>query len=201
MSLDQKVMILLTQWRNTLRTSIQESFLLPKFDNSSPSATRDREICQSIVIMRYDVTSFLGRRLNWTLWMRLTWCPNLLFLASPRLERYRFSNRSFWAVQSVKLFCWLWLSQNWPYSLILVMLGKSQFILLSLGKMLDCEKQSKPPLLDKKFRVWHKSFSMIQSARIKNWVSQLLRRLQRFNLSLLSVTRFSDLSDKIKYVW
>ena len=33
-------------------TSIKELFLLPKFDNSSSSVTRDKEICQSHVIMR-----------------------------------------------------------------------------------------------------------------------------------------------------
>ena len=49
---DQKVMTLLTQWRNTLWNSIKEFFLLPKFDNSSPSVTRDKNICQSHVIMR-----------------------------------------------------------------------------------------------------------------------------------------------------
>ena len=45
MSRDQKVMTLLTQWRNTLWTSIKELFLLPEFDNSSPSVTRDKHIC------------------------------------------------------------------------------------------------------------------------------------------------------------
>ena len=35
----QKVMMSLPQWRNALWTSIKELLLLPKFDNSSPSAT------------------------------------------------------------------------------------------------------------------------------------------------------------------
>ena len=40
------------QWRSALWTSIKELFLMPKFDNSSPSVTRDKEICQSHMIMR-----------------------------------------------------------------------------------------------------------------------------------------------------
>ena len=36
-------MMLLTQWRNTLWTSIKELLLLPKIDNSSPFVTRDKE--------------------------------------------------------------------------------------------------------------------------------------------------------------
>ena len=34
--------MLLTQWRNTLWTSIKELFLQPKFDNSSPFGTRGK---------------------------------------------------------------------------------------------------------------------------------------------------------------
>ena len=49
---DQKVMTLLPPMGSALWTSINESFLEPKFDNSSPSVTRDKEICQSHVIMR-----------------------------------------------------------------------------------------------------------------------------------------------------
>ena len=50
-------------------------------------------------------------------------------------------------------------------------------------------------------RIWPKSFSMIQWAVIKNWVSQLINRLQGFNLLLLSITHFADLCSKIKYAW
>ena len=46
--------------------------------------------------------------------------------------------------------------------------GKVTVILLSLGKTLG-----------NSHRVCHKSFSMIQSAWIKNWVPQLISRLQR----------------------
>ena len=48
MSRDQKVMILLPQWRRALSTAITE-LLLSKFDNSSPSVTRDKEICHVIM--------------------------------------------------------------------------------------------------------------------------------------------------------
>ena len=70
-----------------------------------------------------------------------------------------------------------------------------------------CAAKNNPTLSARKknsgtmHRVWHKSFSMIQSAGIKNWVLQLIGKLQRFSLSFLSVTRFSNLSDKIKYTW
>ena len=50
-------------------------------------------------------------------------------------------------------------------------------------------------------RIWHKSFSMIQSAGIKNWFPQSINRLLRFSLLFLSITHFSDFCDKIKYLW
>ena len=37
------------QWRSVLSTSITELLLLPKFDNSSSSVTRDKEICHMIM--------------------------------------------------------------------------------------------------------------------------------------------------------
>ena len=46
MSRDQKVMTLLPLMEKC-PTSIKKSFLLAKFDNSSSSVTRDKEICQS----------------------------------------------------------------------------------------------------------------------------------------------------------
>ena len=46
MSRDQKVITLLPAMEKC-PTSIKEFFLLPKFDNSSSSVTRDKEICQS----------------------------------------------------------------------------------------------------------------------------------------------------------
>ena len=42
-------MIYYPQWRSALSTSITELLLLPKFDNSSPSVTQDKEICHVIM--------------------------------------------------------------------------------------------------------------------------------------------------------
>ena len=39
------------QWRIAPWTSINELFLLPKFDSNNPSVPRDKEICQYHVIM------------------------------------------------------------------------------------------------------------------------------------------------------
>ena len=37
------------QWRKALWTSIKELFLLAKFDNISPSITRNKDICHMIM--------------------------------------------------------------------------------------------------------------------------------------------------------
>ena len=136
-----------------------------------------------------DVTTSWCGVPSGTLWMIFTFCPNLMFLAFPWPEIYRFSNWSF---------CWLWAVQNWHFpnfgqakmdttSLFLLTLGRSVY-LLTLGKILDCKKQSKPSLTKNsrtRHRIWHKSFWMIQSGGIKNWVTQLINRLQTFNLFFL----------------
>ena len=46
-------MIMLLAPMEKCLTSTKEVFLQPKFDNSSSAVTRDQEICQSHVIMRY----------------------------------------------------------------------------------------------------------------------------------------------------
>ena len=68
MSRDEKVMTLL--WRSALQTSVTELLLLPKFPNSSPSVTRDKEICHlkrstqwnpfndAYLLSKLDVSSF-----------------------------------------------------------------------------------------------------------------------------------------------
>ena len=68
MSRDEKVMTLL--WRSDLSTSITECLLLPKFDNSNPSVTWDKEICHlrrskqwnplndNYLLSKFDVSSF-----------------------------------------------------------------------------------------------------------------------------------------------
>ena len=132
----------------------------------------------------YEVMTSWCRGPNLTLWMRFTRCPNLMFLASPWLKIYRFSNWSFcllWAVQSRLSFCWLLASQNYPTGSFKWLWACHSYF-TEFGQALGFKK----------------SFSIIQSAEIKNWNPQLIRRLQRFSLSFLSVKRFSDLSNKIK---
>ena len=75
-------------------------------------------------------------------------------------------------------------------------------ILPGLGKTLCYKKkQSKPPPFDKNpetmHRVRHKSFSIIQSAGIKDWGSPVNKETSNFSLSFLSVTHFTDLSNKM----
>ena len=43
------------QWRSTLSITITEMLLLPKFDNSSPFVTRDKEICHMIMSQRHSL--------------------------------------------------------------------------------------------------------------------------------------------------
>ena len=138
-----------------------------------------------------DIITSLGRVPNEAPRMKFSCCLNLMFLASLWLDIHRLSNWSFcWllAVQNWYLFCWLWASRNWPYSFVL----DRSVILLSLGKILGREKQTHT-VWQKSSRtmhkIWHKSFSMIQSVGIKNWVLQSINR-QMFSLLFLFVTRF-----------
>ena len=48
-------------------------------------------------------------------------------------------------------------------------------------------------------RIWHMSFSMIQSVGIKNLVPQSINILQRCSLLFLFAAHFSDFYNKIKY--
>ena len=89
---------------------------------------------------------------------------------------------------------------------IVIKLGMATIILLTLGKTLDQEKQSKPSPFDKKFKnqavdLAKVIFNDSVSCKIKNWVPQLINSLQVFNLLLLSITHFTDLCNKIKYAW
>ena len=133
-------------------------------------------------------------------------CPNLMFLASPWLryiqfqtghfpnfEQFEIDSHSATLVKSRLILCVYFNTLN------------KSVILLSFSKMLDCEKQSKPPTLDKSsgttHRVWYKAFSMIQSTKIKNWIPQLISRLERVSLWIPFCNTFFDLSHKIKYAW
>ena len=69
-----------------------------------------------------------------TLSMTFACCPNLMFLASPWLEIYRFSNWSFFwlgAVQSWYSFCERWENHNWPYLFPFTDFGRVTVILLN----------------------------------------------------------------------
>ena len=57
MSRDQKVMTLLPAMEKCPKDFFQVIFLRPKFDNSSPTVTRDKEISQSHMISDNDVTT------------------------------------------------------------------------------------------------------------------------------------------------
>ena len=121
------------------------------------------------------ITTACGGVPNGTLSIMFTCCPNLMFLASPWMKINKFSNWTFcwgWAVQGWYLFYQFWASQNWPYLVHFTEFGQVSNILTSLGKTCR-KKQIKPPPFDKNSRtmhtIWHRSFSVIQSAGIKNW--------------------------------
>ena len=134
-----------------------------------------------------------------TLWMRFTCCPNLMFLAYLWLETHRFSNWSFcWlrAIQNWYSFPWLWGSENWLYLFILMKFGQLTVILLGLCKTLGLEKQCKPFPFDKKFKnhpcdlaqvIFNDSISGNQELG-----SQLINKLQKFNLLFIFLTGFVD---------
>ena len=161
-------------------TSITELLLLPKFNNSSPSGTRDKEICHVIMSCHH-----------YRLRRSTQWNPfNDVYLLS------KFDVSNFFVTedkQIFKLVISLTLSSS-KLVFILLTLGKPALtlivpfyyvgqvtvILLGLGK-LCCEKQSKPSLFDENPRtthkIWHKLFSMIQSTGISNWFPQSINRL------------------------
>ena len=128
MSCDQKVVMLLSQRRRALSASITELLLLSRFDNISPSVTREKEICH--MIWANDILISGGRVPNGTLSMMFTYRPNLLLLASLWLEIYKCSNWSFCYFEQFKidihfanigkskltlfvLFYWLWTGHSY----------------------------------------------------------------------------------------
>ena len=148
----------------------------------------------------HNISTSWGRVPKGTLSMRFTCYPNMMFLASPRLEICRFSDQLFWwiwAVQSWYSFWWLWENQNWSWSFIFTDFGH---IYLNESGLEVWPKKSKPSPFDKKLKNHTKDQWLSQWESRTGWVSQLINRLQRFNLLFLSVTCFSDLSDK-KYAW
>ena len=118
-----------------------------------------------------------------------TCCRNWMFLASRWLEIYIDIQNGYFADSEQfkaklisilltlgKLKLTLFVSFYW--------LGQVTLILLSLGKTCR-KKQSKQSPFDNGFkknsrttnRIWGRSFSMIQSAGIKNWFPQSINRL------------------------
>ena len=140
--------------------------------------------------------------------MKFTCCPNLMFLASTWLKINRFSNWSFcwlWSVQNWYSFGWLWTSQNWPCLFSFPHFGqvdRSQ-LFCSVWAKQAAKNNPNPCRLIKNsrttHRIWHMSFSMIQSVGIKNLVPQSINILQRCSLLFLFAAHFSDFYNKIKY--
>ena len=118
-----------------------------------------------------DITTSRGEVPNETLPMMFSYCPNLMFLAS----------------------AWYIDFQTGHFFDFFLTWG----ILLSLGK--TCHKNNLK-YSRTMYRIWHKSFSMIQSAIIKNWFPQSINRLHRFSLLFIPVTRFSDFCNKINMI-
>ena len=84
------------------------------------------------------------------------------------------------------------------HSLLLLWTGRSYFT--EFGQEIPQNNPNSLGLTKKSrttHRIWHKSFSMIQSARTKNWLPQSINRLQRFSFLFLFVTLFSDFCNKI----
>ena len=97
---------------------MKELFLLPKFDNSSPSCAY--ELMTHYLLRQSTKQSPLNE---------VYLLSKFMFPASLWLKIFRFSNWSFcWlrAVQSWYSFCWLWVGQNWPYSFLFPALDRSQ---------------------------------------------------------------------------
>ena len=154
-------------------TSIEELFLLPKFDNSSSSVTRDKEICQS-----YGIMEVMRQSKNGTLWIRFTCCPNLVssFSWAKNFQTGNFADFEQFKIDThFANFRQVQIDSNW---LSLLSLGRSQ-IFYWLWARCQAAKKSRT-----RHRIWHKSFSMIQWAVIKNWVPLLVNRLQGFNYFL-----------------
>ena len=108
-----------------------ELLLLPKFDNSGPSVTRDKEICH--MIKSNVITTAWGGVPNGTLLMMFTCCPNLMFLASPWLRYIDFQTGHFadfvqfkvdvhfanFGQVIIDLICSLWTGHNYLTELLL----------------------------------------------------------------------------------
>ena len=103
-------------WRSALSTSIAKLLLLPKFDNSSPFVTQDKEICHVII----------SQWRHYHLRRSTQWNPFNVYLLS------KFDVSSFFVTgvtQIFKLVILLTLSSS-KFMFILLTLGKSKLTLL-----------------------------------------------------------------------
>ena len=139
-----------------------ELLLLPKYDNSGPSVTWDKEICH--MIMSWCHHYCLKRSTHSRMF---TCCPNLMILASLWLEIHRFSNWSFCYFEQLKVdihFANIWQARIDPICFLLLTLDRLQLKMLQVAGR---EKQSNENSITM-HKIWHKLFLMIQSAGIKN---------------------------------
>ena len=117
---------------------------------------------------------------------------NLMFLASPWLKIYRYSNWSF---------CWLWAVQRLTLRssrliFILLTLGKSKLTLIVLFYYFEQTEFGQ----DMPWKTIQKNSRTTNRILHKSFFPQSINRLPRFSLLFLPVTRFSDFCDKIKYL-
>ena len=137
-----------------------------------------------------DVTTSWSRLLNGTLWMRLPavqiWC--FYFVHDERYIDFQNGNFADFGQDNID-----------PTCLLLLTLGLSQLFYWVLAIHLAMKNSPNPLSLTKNWRtthrIWQKSFSIIQLARIKIWLPKLINRNQRFSFLFL------DLCNKIKYAW
>ena len=115
--------------------------------------------------------------------MMFTCCPDLIFLTSPCLEIYRFSNGSFCYFEQFKVtvyfanFGQVKIDPICSYLLTRHAINNPNLFLLI--------KNSRA-----RHRAWHKPFSVVQSGGIKNWFLQSINMSQGFSLLFLSVACF-----------
>ena len=178
------------QWRSALWTSMKELLLLLKFDNSSPSHA-------------YELMTHYHLRRS-TQWNHL----NEVYLQSKFAVDWRYSDFQtghFAEFKQFKVdihFADIGQVTIDPTHSLFLTLDRSQLFYWVWAKQAAKNNPNRHCLIKNSrttHRIWYKSFSMIQSAGIKNWGPQSIKRLQSFSLLFLFVTRFSDFCDKIKY--
>ena len=175
---------------------ITELLLLPKFDNSNPLWLELKRFV-TWLWANYIITSWGGVH-NENLSMMFTYCPK--FLASLWLEIYRFSNWSFCYFEQFKVdtnfvnFGQVKIDPKWSF---LLTLDRSQLFYWVWARHAT---KNNPKNSRTTHKIWHKSFSMIQSVGIKNWFPQSINRLQSLSF-ISSCNTFPDFCDKIKYLW